>query len=337
MRKLFPGYYTPKKEEFAIMWKNGLFVFDTNVLLDLYRYSENTVNSLLEVMESVNERIWLPYQVSKEYHKNLNTVISDQVKKYESSIKTLIDFKKQIDEKRSHPFLSEELTTEIENFCEKLSKVLDIKMKTVKHLILNNPIKEKVADLTEGKIGSQFSQEDLDKIYADGEIRYKKKVPPGFGDLTKPIPDRYGDLIFWKEILRKNSEIDLPIILITGDKKEDWYLKELGLTIGPRPELIEEFKNVKDNLFYIYPTDTFLKYSKEYLEATIDDEAIREVGDYIKDNSKNILIIPDFENESFSQDENLPIESNEDSNDENFPIIMGEIDTLAPDDENESL
>lgn len=298
MRKLFPGYYSPSQEEFEKIWQEGLIIFDTNVLLDLYRYSENTVKSLVEVMDSLEKRIWIPFQVSKEYHKNLNSVISDQVRKYESSIKTLIEFKKQIDEKRSHPFLSEALTTEIEDFCGKFDRELEDKKAIVKQLIISNPIKEKLADLLDGKIGAEFSKEELEKIYSDGEKRYKEQIPPGFGDVKKPTPDRYGDLIFWKEILKKNSEIDCPILLITGDKKDDWYLKELGLTIGPRPELIEEIKKNKDNLFYIYPTDKFLKYSKEYLQTKVDDETIKEVGEFILDNYKNIQS-SELESESF--------------------------------------
>ena len=126
-------------------------------------------------------------------------------------------------------------------------------------------------------------------IYKEGEARYKNKIPPGFGDLPKPIPDRYGDLVFWKEILRKNASQDTPIILVTSDRKSDWYLKELGLTIGPRPELIEEFKVSKPNLFYMYPTDQFLKYSKEYLQFEITEETIKEVGEFVQGNSeKNI-------------------------------------------------
>lgn len=298
MRNLFPGYYYPSKEEFTKIWKEGLIVFDTNVLLDLYRYSENTVNSLLDVMYSLENRIWIPFQVSKEYHKNLNTVISDQVRKYETSIKTLIEFKKQIDEKRSHPFLSESLTIEIEEFCCKFDRELEEKKTIVKQLIISNPIKEKLADLLDGKIGIEFTKEELEKIYPEGEKRYKEQIPPGYGDKNKPIPERYGDLIFWKEILKKNTEIDCPILLITGDKKDDWYLKELGLTIGPRPELIEEIKKNKDNLFYIYPTDKFLEYSKEYLQTEVDEDTIKEVGAFILDNYKNIQS-NEIESESF--------------------------------------
>lgn len=300
MRKLFPGYYAPSQEEFEKIWQKGLIIFDTNVLLDLYRYSENTVKSLLEVMDLLEKRIWIPFQVSKEYHKNLNSVISDQVRKYESSIKTLTEFKKQIDEKRSHPFLSEALTNEIKDFCGKFDKELENKKETVKQLIISNPTKEKLANLFEGKIGTEFSKEELEKIYSEGEKRYKEQIPPGFGDVKKPIPDRYGDLIFWKEILKKNSEIDCPILLITGDKKDDWYLKELGLTIGPRPELIEEIKKNNDNLFYIYPTDKFLKYSKEYLQTKVDDDTIKEVGEFILDNYQNKQS-SELESESFCE------------------------------------
>ena len=306
MRKLFPGHYMPTEREFESLWKDGIFIFDTNVLLDLYRYSDNTVTSILDAVELIKDRIWIPYQVSKEYHKNLNNVISEQVRKYDSTIKTLTDFKKQIDEKRSHPFLNENLTKEIEVFCEKFDKELDTKKELVKKLILRNPIKEKIADLTEGKVGEKFTSEELLEIYQEGESRYKNQIPPGFSDKSKPSPEKFGDLIFWKEILKFNRVTNKPILLITGDKKEDWYLKELGLTIGPRPELVEEFKKIKDNLLYIYPTDKFLEYIKEYLKFDIDDETIKEVGEFVLENTEHSEAL---KNEGFSDKNESDIDS----------------------------
>lgn len=281
MRDLFPGYYTPTDKQFTEMWDKGLFIFDTNVLLDLYRYSEETVNSLINVMETLKDRVWIPFQVSKEYHKNLNTIISGQVKRYEESVKTLIDFKKQIDEKRSHPFLAENLHKEINDFCSKFDNELVTKKGKVKELITNNPIKEKLADLLNNKIGTSFTDKEKEEIYSEGEKRYLQNIPPGYSDKKKPVPDRYGDLLVWKEILKKNSNIDIPIIFVTGDNKEDWFLTELGITIGPRPELIEEFKKVKNNLIYCYPTDKFLHYAKNYLKANINDKILQEVGEFI--------------------------------------------------------
>ncbi|MEH3114865.1 PIN domain-containing protein [Pedobacter terrae] len=335
MRNLYPGHYSPKNEDFKSMWENGIFIFDTNVLLDLYRYSDGTVSQLMALIEQLGERIWIPYQVTKEYHKNLNIVISEQVRKYESTIKALTDFKYQIDEKRSHPFLSEELTNEIAEFCEKFDRELVEKQGEVKKLILQNPTKEKIADLIGGKVGTSFTNEELEAIYKEGEARYKNKVPPGFSDLQKPIPDRYGDLVFWKEILKKNASQDNPIILVTSDRKIDWYLKELGLTIGPRPELIEEFKASKPNLFYMYPTDQFLKYSKEYLEFEITEETIQEVGEFVQGNSEKIIT------ELSQSDSTVEKESTEfntfDSCEDDLSLTADKLESTDAIEENESI
>lgn len=282
MKKLFPGYYSPSDEDFKKMWDEGIFVLDTNVLLDLYRYSDETVKELFKVIELIKDRIWIPYQVIKEYHKNLNTVISGQVKKYTASIDTLKQFKSQIDEKRNHPFLNNALQNEIEAFCGKINSELEEKRKGITNLILKNPIKDQLADILNNRIGNCFKEEELDAICKEGENRYLYSIPPGYKDKSKPEPDRYGDLIFWKEILKKNAEIDNPIILVTGDTKEDWYYQELGMTIGPRPELIDEFYRTKHNLFYIYPTNAFLTFAVSYLKTSIDSKSIEEVDGYIK-------------------------------------------------------
>lgn len=54
--------YSPaEKEE---LWKKAVFVFDTNVFLNLYRYSKKTRDALLFAMTELKERIWMPYQVA---------------------------------------------------------------------------------------------------------------------------------------------------------------------------------------------------------------------------------------------------------------------------------
>ncbi len=309
MRELFPGYYKPSSEEFKKLWEKGIIVFDTNVLHDLYRYSEDTVKILLSIMDSVKDRIWIPYQVSKEYHKNLNGIISGQVNKYQDSIKTLQDFKRQIEEKRNHPFLNPELHKEINDFCKKFDSELDLKKDKVKSLINENPIKEKLADLLDDKVGEKFSEEQLQKIFEEGERRYKSNIPPGYKDAKKHGVEKFGDLVLWKEILEKNKNHDKPLIFITGDKKEDWFQIEMGLTIGPRPELIDEFFGVKKNLFYCYPTDSFLKYAKEYLDIEINDSILEEVGELL---SRDIT-----SNEEISESGSSTIQSNETSSSTN--------------------
>ena len=52
---------------------------------------------------------------------------------------------------------------------------------------------------------------------------------------------KFGDFFLWKELLEHGKEQKRPIIFVTDDKKEDWWLKVKGRTLGPRPELIAEF------------------------------------------------------------------------------------------------
>lgn len=279
MRSKFPGYFRPSNDEFVKMWKEGIFVFDTNVLLDLFRYSQKTVDTLLRIMESVKERIWLPYQVSKEFYIKLPDIISDQVIKYRESIKTLKLFNEQIEAEGSHPFLQPNQHKKIAKFYKEIEKELSLRQEEIEKSLTDNPIKEKVADLFKDKIGEPFSNDELIKIYNEGENRYKEKIPPGYKDHIKPGNEKYGDLVIWKEILKKSNEINKPIIFVTGEKKEDWFLiiKKIKKTIGPRPELIGEIKKDKNNLFYCYPTDKFLQYAEEYLTAEIGRETYHEV------------------------------------------------------------
>lgn len=287
MKDLFPGYYKPTDEEFKSLWEKGIFVFDTNFLLDLYRYSEQTCTYLLNIVEELGDRVWIPYHVCKEYHKNLNYTIATQVSKYEESIKTLLSFRKQIDEKRSHSFLTQQLHAEIIEFCQKIDVELSSKKNIVKELLVENPNKIKLAELLQNKIGKPFTADELSQIYEEGESRYLKKIPPGYLDSKKPNPDRYGDLIIWKEILRKNSTINCPIIFVTNDKKEDWFLEELGFIIGPRPELVDEFIKTRADLIYFYRTDQFLKYASTYLSTPEDAEAVKEIGEIISQNRED--------------------------------------------------
>ncbi len=50
MKGLFPQYDDLSSQDYGIVWKNALFVLDTNVLLNLYRYQAGTRDELLNVL-----------------------------------------------------------------------------------------------------------------------------------------------------------------------------------------------------------------------------------------------------------------------------------------------
>jgi hypothetical protein len=68
---LLRTHQDPDDIDFESIWENGLFIFDSNVLLDLYRLPESASNDLIGVLkdESLRQRIWIGFQVIVEFFK----------------------------------------------------------------------------------------------------------------------------------------------------------------------------------------------------------------------------------------------------------------------------
>ena len=69
MKDLFFEYYKPNKAFFDKIWKDPIYAFDTNVLLDAFRSSGETYKELIRTFKRLKDKIWIPYQVASEYHK----------------------------------------------------------------------------------------------------------------------------------------------------------------------------------------------------------------------------------------------------------------------------
>src|SRR5258708_28747318 len=84
MRNLFPGFYKRSEEEFSKIWQEGIFVFDTNMLLNVYRYTQKTRDRYLEILDLLKQRnqLWIPYQVAYEYQDRRINVIQGQLDAY---------------------------------------------------------------------------------------------------------------------------------------------------------------------------------------------------------------------------------------------------------------
>jgi len=282
MRKKFPGYCRLTESEFLQLWGNCLFAFDANVLLNLYRYTPETKDSLINIMHKVSDRIWLPFQAALEYHRGRITVIQQQSKAYDE-IRELV--------KKGHGALSGELkkytkhpSIHINGILEKSNKSLaEIEdtltqlQKNHPDLLEDDPIQTAVLKLFDGKVGTPTSPAELLDIYKQGEERYRLKIPPGYADKQKDGPDKYGDLVIWFQLLAKSKENKLPMIFVTDDRKEDWWLKIEGKAIGPQPELVQEISTQSGIMFYMYSADPFMEHAKKYLKYKVEKKAINEV------------------------------------------------------------
>ena len=277
MKTLFPGYYCKDEQEFKSLWKDCLFVLDTNVLLDIYRYSPTSASEILDVLESVKERLWIPYQVAKEYHSKLYDTIREQSATYKDAIKKIGDLSQRIVVERRHPFLPECDLDRFSDFCKEFMKKLEEQYDKIHSLLLKNQYKDRLADLLEGRVNVAQSEEKLAELREEGRQRYEKKIPPGYKDADKSGDRMYGDFILWSEVKEYAEQNKKNIVLVTNEQKEDWFLRVDGLTICARPELIAEFRQDTAQKIYICSLKKFMDNLKDYMDVSITQTVVDEI------------------------------------------------------------
>ncbi|MEW6183908.1 MAG: PIN-like domain-containing protein [Bacillota bacterium] len=279
MKNTFPGYYQPTQKEFADLWKECLFIPDANVLLNLYRYNEETSNSLIDIFSKLATfgRLRITHQAAWEYHKRRLDVISDINDDYDKIQKSLTSIQNTLDSIRNPFILVAHLKKLFEPLINQVEEELE-KMKTQQpNFYTNDPIRQTITSLFQGMVSKPYIPEQLEDIFKLGKVRYEAKIPPGYLDAEKGGNYQYGDLVLWFQIIDIALETKKPVIFITDDKKEDWWLKHKGKTIGPRPELVKEMADKANVPFYMYQTHQFMLYAKKFSDNEIKEEVIEEV------------------------------------------------------------
>lgn len=280
MKSIVKEFLEPSINEKQELWEKAIFVFDTNVLLNLYRYSAKTRNSLLEAFESFKERVWIPYQVAFEYMRRRCEVIYESVQRYDQYKKDIGVF---LDKTKETLRLTSN-DDEISELSRYLYKWLDSN-KDKNLLVLNadnDEILDKILDIFDGRVGDILSDEEMNQIKNEGQERYKKSIPPGYKDEKKKQKqeedsNEYGDLIIWKQIMKYSKENTVGIVFVTHDQKEDWWNIVKGRTIGPRIELRREFIAETHQVFHMYSMNSFISTYNTMNEKPIDKSAVEEV------------------------------------------------------------
>lgn len=280
--------YEPlSKKQVEKLWDEGIVILDANVLLNLYRFQHSTTEQYISILKkfSQEDRLWCPYQAMEEFLRNKDHVISHVEKSYNeitNSLEKVVnkEIERQKNKNINHPLIDfntdyKEVKNSIENFQSKIKEKAEKQKKRSERDDVLNEIRAIYRD----KIGPRPSVNELINIYKEGKTRYKLRIPPGYEDeKAKSDYKRYGDLVLWKQILAKASEDGVSIILVTSEKKEDWWEKrDNGKKTGPRITLKQEFSDHAKKLFHMYSAEEFLKHAAKYQKVKIDDEAIKEV------------------------------------------------------------
>lgn len=281
MRSMFPGQFRPTDDEFATLWAACIFAVDANVLLNLYRYSPETRKQLEATLSQVKDRLFIPHQAAKEFLKNRLNVTAGQADEYTRAVKTINDLAATLTDQKKHPFLDIAEVPDFTSMVKRLVEQLENQKASLLGRLTTDEILEFVESTFEGRTGTSFSAEELAALSKEGETRYLNDVPPGYKDGKKDASGdpyrKYGDLILWKQLIARSKEQAKPVIFITDDKKEDWWLEQSGRTIGPRTELREEFISEAGQNFWMYTVDKFIEESARATKTPVSEKVIAEI------------------------------------------------------------
>lgn len=293
MKRHFSEFYKYSKSEIENIWSNGLFVFDANVLLDLYRFTPNTSKQLIKIMVKLKEaqKLWLPHQIGFEFHRNKEVVTRTVNEEYDRLITFFGEdlfnqIKKTFTEKcNSHPYIDSDYYIDtVHKTFKKISNKLTSSKSHHLNLKKDDQIINKVTNIYSGLVGEQYNKDKIKEIFRLGSERYSNKIPPGFEDAKKDTSARqYGDLIIWLQMIDKAIESKRPIVYITRDKKPDWWdISKEGVRIGPRKELVREMRDEGKNKFLMYEINEFIKISSTKLNILLSEDSRIEIENITK-------------------------------------------------------
>lgn len=284
MKTLFGHLLPLSEEEVEAIWNQGTLTFDANVLLDLYRYHPETRDALLDVLRRFKGRLWLSHQAASEFVRNRVRAAAavskeladagDDLSKLESATK------KATDDLRGRRPLSREIGQKLKADVEAAirtakASVEDVRGRHARSTSIDSVL-EDVLSLFDGCVGQAPNDAELAELHKVAERRIQGKVPPGYEDAKKDGAHAYGDYLLWHQILQQAKSSAKPIILVTSERKEDWWERAHGKTIGPRHELLEEAHQVAGQRILIYQTLSFLEQAigplNGWLAALITDD-----------------------------------------------------------------
>lgn len=302
MRETFFGYYPPTTSEYEKLWKEGLIVLDTNVLLNFYRLPTVARDEVFSVLESLRSRLWIPHQVALEFHRKRLTVIAAERKTMADALTSASELVKVVSdkvnalqiEKRGLGIEPAALISELSQANHQLVEAVKAAHTSQLDVSASDPVRERLDELLKGRVGvGPSNQIELDALCVDGENRYLEEIPPGFKDADKDrnpkeatfmfdhikYQRKFGDLILWRQLLLHVKDAGIKnVVLITEDRKDDWWWREQGKTIGPHPELVREIRRDGNvDLFWMYSSVQFVEHANQYYSKQVSVESVAEI------------------------------------------------------------
>lgn len=284
----FEAYRTPTDSDYHALLTGGIVVFDTNALLNLYRYNEQTRRDLFDVMRALGDRLWVPHWVMTEFWRNRETVLQDP----RNTVGTLRDLSSHRDRTLAtlHGWANRVgLPGEnVDGLTKTLAESFNTVEEGVKRLAYEeaaefvrdtnkDPVLAELEPILRGCLGPPLDREAHKRALAEAKLRAEEQRPPGFKDSGKPAERAAGDYLIWVQVLQEAQSKQRDVLIVTGDVKEDWWRKEHGEARGPHPELVEEMKAFANVRLFMLRPESLLFRAGPILQINVRDESLQEV------------------------------------------------------------
>lgn len=266
----FDGSTPQSDDDVDQAMQRALLSLDANVLLNFYRFSPNARDALASVLRAAGERVWVSHQAATEFWRNRLSAIDsrnsaterlqDALDKQERAALTAADtWAKQMavpDEVKS------DVRAALQAGYEAARDRVESESGTSEQIsygTANDPVLDVLSGLLSACVGSALSDSDHAEAVAEGNRRAKEEEPPGYLDAGKlnegnSRDGASGDYLVWIQSVKEATARGIPLAIVTGDEKEDWWWKHRNVFLGPRQELVAEFSQCSDQrLFLLRP------------------------------------------------------------------------------------
>jgi hypothetical protein len=225
-------------------------VLDTNVLLNVLRFSPDGRRELLRAFESVAHKCHIPHQVASEFNRNRVKVVSDRRKE-------LTDLAKEVESAQAaakgiitrlkgRSALGSGDTAALEESAGDFFRALAAAQTEAvdrydldpdRMVGIKDPWTLELERIFAGRVGEPPDASDVQIDTQEAERRKLAKLAPGFKDASR------GDYLWWAQALRAGTLRGKVLMVVSDDAaKGDWRYEERDLSAGPQSILIDDVR-----------------------------------------------------------------------------------------------
>lgn len=269
----------------------GLVSLDANVLLSFYRFSPGARQALISVLEALGDRVFVTHQAAREFWRNRLAAIDARNTATEQLGSALSRAENQVQDAvrvwakqtAADAAVEQQMLRSVRQAFETCSTTADgvtNESSTFAYDAGQDSVTLALQPLLAARVGNPLPPEQHEDAVAEAARRTQLGLPPGFRDAKKEdaggADGASGDYLVWLQSMVEAEARGLPLVLVTGDEKEDWWWKHRGQLLGPRSELAEEFHERCGAALVMLRPLQLIEHA-DVLAVTVSEEARSEV------------------------------------------------------------